>query len=188
MSSIEYTVRLVLTSLSSFLQQRCLPINPYDKLQCARAINEALVMPEQEKISRWRDLERHVWSQTAQHWCTGFLHALQREVVDVKTKPQSASSQGGSHDGLPPVFKASAASAPFDASAKRLLLLDFEGTLCHDDLHASGQQGSALLDEETTAVLSELAGNAKNTVYIMSGRSVGDLQDLARSLPKIGFV
>ena len=145
-------------------------------------------MPEQEKISRWRDLERHVWSQTAQHWCTGFLHALQREVVDVKTKPASTPSLGSQHDGLPPAFNASLASASFDASAKRLLLLDFEGTLCDDDLQASGRQRTAALSTDVQAVLTELASNPKNTVYIMSGRSVGDLQDLAHSLPKIGFV
>ena len=178
-------------------QQRCIPINPYDKLQFARAINEALTMPEDEKISRWRDLERHVWSQTAQHWCTGFLHALQREAVDVKTRPVQSPREGGEQDSdLPPRFDAGEAVTAFSSSQKRLILLDLEGTLCSDDAisHKAADPGennevsSFELKPEVTACLNKLASNPRNMIYIMSGRSSSSLEGLAQQLPSIGFV
>lgn len=153
-------------------------------------------MSEDEKISRWRDLERHVWSQTAQHWCTGFLHALQREAVDVKTRPlhsPGAGEEAGSD--LPPLFDADAAVKAFSTSQKRLILLDLEGTLCSDDAisHKSGaaSDNNAVQDFELTdsvlKALDKLCGSSKNMIYIMSGRSRSALESLASRFPAIGF-
>lgn len=155
-------------------------------------------MPEDEKISRWRDLERHVWSQTAQHWCTGFLHALQREAVDVKTRPlQSPSDSASRETDLPPRFDAREALSAFSAAEKRLILLDLEGTLCPDTAiysKSASQSAEAVaavgfrLTDAVLGSLTKLASNSKNVIYIMSGRSSSSLEELAKQLSSIGFV
>lgn len=155
-------------------------------------------MPEEERISRWRDLERHVWSQTAQHWCTGFVTALQREIVDVKTRPASSSAAGSQSQ--PPEFDAQRAVWDYNLAQKRLLLIDFEDTLVPDVTHhrkhakkgllaqATEHDHRVLLDSETEQALDKLSGDKKNTAYLMSGKAREDLAALVQRFPNLGFI
>ena len=51
-------------------------VNPYDIDHTAMAIHEGLVMPTKERRRRSRALLKEVQTNTAQHWCDGFLEEL----------------------------------------------------------------------------------------------------------------
>jgi hypothetical protein len=180
--------------LSFYWQQhRSIAINPYDKLSFAKAINEALIMPEQERISRWQDLERHVWGQTAQHWCTSFIESLSKGAVDVLNRPHTSPRLTGVA-GQSPEFDITSALVPYRASSKRLLLIDLEGTLLPNTPkishgfkhHLAEKIAHALVNLDTQ--LTQLASDPTNTVYIMSGAPPSEIDGLARRYPKLGWM
>lgn len=172
---------------------RSIAINPYDKLAFARAINEALTMPESERISRWQDLERHVWAQTAQQWCTSFLESLSKGAPDVLARPQASPRLPGSTD-LSPELDVQEALAVYKTCSKRLILLDLEGTLVHIKQRLTRRltgHGHALMEQSLQGLdthLKRLAGDPQNTVYVMSGAPPTELDDLAKQYPSIGWI
>lgn len=151
-------------------------------------------MSENERISRWQDLERHVWGQTAQHWCSTFLSTLQRGALDSRALPHASPRMSGS-SGLPRKFDVKKALPTYSASKKRLILCDLEGTLIADTHHLARQirshgngQIEALLDGEMAEALDTLALQVTNTVYIMSGRPPAELDPLVRLHPRLGWM
>jgi trehalose 6-phosphate synthase len=53
-----------------------LVINPYDPSEIAEALDRALIMPLDERVSRWRALMTKVEKESAAAWCRDFLAAL----------------------------------------------------------------------------------------------------------------
>lgn len=81
-------------------------------------------------------------------------------------------------------------------SQKRLLLVDFEGTLWSRDLTKKAvldlsAQGAALPEaaEKAVVVLGKLAEDRRNEVWLLSGLQVrGVLEAVAEKVPKVGIV
>jgi trehalose-6-phosphatase len=81
-------------------------------------------------------------------------------------------------------------------SQKRLLLVDFEGTLWSRDLTKKAvlelsAPGAALPEaaERAVAVLGKLAEDRRNEVWLLSGLQVrGVLEAVAEKVPKVGIV
>ena len=78
-------------------------------------------------------------------------------------------------------------------SRKRLILVDFEGTLWVRDLTRAGLVGMAKgeyeFPEEVANVLGRLADDSRNEVWLLSGLRVdGVLERFREKVPKVGIV
>lgn len=150
-------------------------------------------MPEMERMSRWQDLERHVWGQTAQHWCTSFLESLQKGAVDVFMRPQASPRLPGATE-VSPELDVNEALEAYKSSKKRLILLDLEGTLVHAKhrlarrLTGRGHAAMANSLDGLDTHLNKLAADSQNTVYVMSGAPPVELDDLAKQYPHLGWM
>ena len=71
---------LILSELTgaAYLLPEALQVNPYDQSGLARAIKNALEMPEEEKTERLRGLKETVRDLDVHNWADGFLDALQQ--------------------------------------------------------------------------------------------------------------
>jgi hypothetical protein len=127
--------------------------------------------------------------------CNGFLSALGREAIDVKTRPLTSPSLSM---GLPspldctpagaslqPVFDARRAVTNYSSAKRRLLLLDLEGTIIEDNHF---QNSTLDMDQGVSGSLQKLASDPKNTVYLLSGKATQALAVLMKALPNVGFV
>lgn len=78
-------------------------------------------------------------------------------------------------------------------SQRRLIIVDFEGTLWKRDLSRRGLQaylnGDFEIPEEPLNALSSLAEDRRNDVWLLSGLPVrGVLERVAEKVPNIGIV
>jgi trehalose 6-phosphate synthase len=58
------------------LRGGALMVNPHDPVDVAAALQKALIMPREERRSRWETMREPVFSTTAQSWCRSFLDVL----------------------------------------------------------------------------------------------------------------
>ncbi|KAF8809892.1 alpha,alpha-trehalose-phosphate synthase [Phlegmacium glaucopus] len=161
----------------------CIAINPWDTRGTADAIYQALTMSDEEARSRWEDLHNHVITQTAQAFVTTFLNRCVRAHTE-HMQDDSIS--------VPPL-EVSRVSPRYKHSRKRLVLVDFEGTLWSRDLSRAGlvgmAQGEYVFPEEAVNALGKLAEDARNEVWLLSGLRVdGVLEKVREKVPKVGIV
>ncbi|OBZ75031.1 putative alpha,alpha-trehalose-phosphate synthase [UDP-forming] subunit [Grifola frondosa] len=158
----------------------CIPINPWDKRMTAKAIHQALTMSDEEALSRWEDLHSHVVAQSAQAFVTSFLVRCLRANIEHLQGDAVAVAALDVARVLP----------RYRHSKKRLLLIDFEGTMWRRDLRTLAQ-GEGMLDppEEVIRLLNRLADDPRNEVWLLSGLQVkGALEVVEKKAPKIGIV
>ncbi len=55
------------------------PVNPLDPDDIAEALDEAMRMPAEERLARWKGMDASVRANTASAWCKRFLAALEGE-------------------------------------------------------------------------------------------------------------
>ncbi|KAL1937908.1 hypothetical protein VTO73DRAFT_12658 [Trametes versicolor] len=170
-------------SFSGF--RSCIPINPWDKRGTAKAIHQALTMTDDEATSRWEDLHNHVVTQTAQAFVTSFLVRCLRSNLE---HMQSDSISVAALD-------VSRVLPRYRHSQKRLLLIDFEGTLWERDMRTiarnAGVRESPSFEPPKAAidVLNKLAEDPRNEVWLLSGLPVkGSLEIVAEKAPHVGIV
>ena len=130
-----------------------------------------------------QDLHNHVITQTAQAFVTTFLNRCVRAHID-HMQDDSIS--------VPPL-DLSRVLPRYKHSRKRLILVDFEGTLWTRDLSRAGLVGMAkgdyLFPEEVANVLGKLADDSRNEVWLLSGLRVdGVLERFKEKVPKVGIV
>jgi trehalose 6-phosphate synthase/phosphatase len=157
----------------------CIAINPWDTRSTANAIHQALTMSDGEALSRWEDLHNHVVTQTAQAFVTSFLKGCVRANTEVQ--PELAAVPTLDLARLLPRYK---------HSHKRLLLIDFEGTVWQRDLSRAGLTSAVFAPpQDALDLLNKLAEDRRNEVWLLSGLPVaGKLDQIADKLPKVGIV
>ncbi|THH21691.1 hypothetical protein EUX98_g8296 [Antrodiella citrinella] len=175
----------------------CIAINPWDKRTTANAIYQALTMPDDEALSRWEDLHNHVVTQSAQAFVTTFLLRCLR--ANLSHQPDSLAVAPLDVNLVLPRYK---------HSDKRMILVDFEGTLWKRDFNAmrvmakpnaldvSSEEGMGLggfngwgFEEDILKVLKKLSEDSRNEVWLLSGLPVkGALEVIAKEAPKVGIV
>ncbi|GJJ09322.1 hypothetical protein Clacol_003544 [Clathrus columnatus] len=152
----------------------CIAVNPWDSRNTAEAIYQALTMPDKEATARWKDLHRHVITQTAQTFVTSFLTRCIRVNLEHQQRdPESIPSF--EIDGVLPKYK---------YSAERLILLDLEDTLWirkHPE-HAFEPP------QDSVDILRKLTEDRKNRVWLLSGLPRAALSKMSALVPKIGLV
>jgi trehalose 6-phosphate synthase/phosphatase len=161
----------------------CIAVNPWDKRGAAAAIHQALTMKYDEMKTRWEELHSHVITQTAQAFVNMFLTRCLRAHTEHSLNDLSEV----------PVLDMSRVLPRWKHSQKRLILVDFEGTLWKRDLTKDGltkiMKGDFEFPEEALDILKRLSESKGNEMWLLSGLQVkGILDRVAERIPKLGIV
>lgn len=156
---------LILSEMAGAAKElhEALLINPHNFEQLADTLKEALEMPEQEQRTRMASLQKRVSRYNVEKWSSEFLKALEstrhgHEATSAKKiTPQLA-------DGI---------ADAFCKSKKRLLLLDYDGTLAG----FRNVPSEASPDEALYSLLDELAELENTDVALISGRDRKTLEE-----------
>jgi len=131
-------------------------VNAHNKQEIIDAIKEALEMPVEEQVERNRLMQGRLCRYTVKRWADDFLEALS----DVKKAQVKLSVRQLAESIREKIIN------EYNASSKRLFLLDYDGTL----VGFADRPEKARPDEELMSLLQTLAADAKNEVVIISGR------------------
>ncbi|KAJ3340402.1 hypothetical protein HDU91_000858, partial [Kappamyces sp. JEL0680] len=142
-----------------------LRVNPWDTQEVADAIYEALVMSEEDKAYRWKNLYSYVTTNTAPQFVKTFLGDLVTRHEE-NTLALSTSI---------PRLSIGTLKTAFGASKKRILLLDDDGTLQQP---ATSARSMDFNDAKLFELLKRLCSDDRNSVYLMSSKSRSDLEHL----------
>ncbi|MBU2536635.1 MAG: bifunctional alpha,alpha-trehalose-phosphate synthase (UDP-forming)/trehalose-phosphatase [Chloroflexi bacterium] len=131
-------------------------INPNNIEEIAQAFADSLAMPEKEQIERNRAMQERIKLYDIGRWAGDFINKLhETEKIETGTVPEPMSDKVKSE-----------LTGQFQKAQKRLLLLDYDGTLVP---FAETPEG-ARPDAELLKLLGELNNNARNEVVLISGR------------------
>ena len=144
-------------------------INPNDMDQISEAISEALTMTDEEQLDRIRKMQSVISSQTVHKWAADFMSDW-NQVVDKNTYLTTKK--------LSP-YKISQIRDIYNQTFKRLILLDYDGTL----VGFKDKPEEAVPTDELLAVLKELCADSSNRVVINSGRDRETLEKWLGWLP-----
>jgi trehalose 6-phosphate synthase/phosphatase len=131
-------------------------VNPNNKASIAKALKKAFEIPEEEQISRNRVMQKRLKRYDLTRWMNDFLDSLS----EIKKFQDTFSAKR-----LTIKIKKKLIDA-YKKSKKRLILLDYDGTLTHFSMDPK----KAKPDTELFKLIKTLTRNSKNTVVIISGR------------------
>jgi trehalose 6-phosphate synthase/phosphatase len=146
-----------------------LTINPNDLEGTADKIKEGLEMnPEQQSI-RLTQMQKRISQYDIVEWAGDFMGQLK----EIKTKQQEFDFRFLNHDAIEDLI------LQYRRSQKKLLLLDYDGTL----VPFSSVPEKAEPDPLLLKILGQLAKDKGNEVYIISGRDSYSLEKWLGHLP-----
>lgn len=156
---------LILSELTGASQElgEALLVNPNNKEEIAAALAKALAMPEEDQGRRAEAMCRRLRRYDVTRWAEEFV----RELKQTKKEQSELATRR-----LPPRAREKIVR-DYRAAAKRLLLLDYDGTL----VLFTQRPEHAKPDGELLRLLAALARDEKNEVVIMSGRERQTLED-----------
>ena len=131
-------------------------VNPNDKEEIAGAIKQALEMPQPEQVRRNEAMQRRLARYNVVRWARDFMDGL----AQVKQTQSALTSKNLHERALREMTRS------YARSKKRLLLLDYDGTL----VPFADEPDKAAPDRELLAILKRLTSNANNELVILSGR------------------
>lgn len=144
-------------------------INPNDVCEIADKIQLALEMPEQEQEERISAMQARVKQYDVNTWASDFLHQLmviKRRQDDFKVKF------------LDEMEKTNLLHY-YNLAPKRLILLDYDGTLVpYSTIPSRAKPG-----QEVIEVLDRLASDPGNEVFLISGRNSSILDEWFTGVP-----
>jgi trehalose 6-phosphate synthase/phosphatase len=166
---------LMLSEFAGAAQElgEALRINPYDEVGTAKAIVRALEMDPEDRAERMAALHERVHRNDAVRWAERFTDGL-RAATDPARRTMLTER---------PEPDVAAIKAAFGAASKRLLLLDYDGTL----VEIQPRPQDAAPTPELIELLSDLAALPNTTVAIVSGRSQADIEGWFGDIPDLGL-
>ncbi|KAI9499786.1 glycosyltransferase family 20-domain-containing protein [Coemansia spiralis] len=129
-------------------------INPWDYESVAQAIDTAFRMSPEDKTARYKEMHNHVMTHDAQYWASAFIDDLRATVLAGQTNTETPSLDFG-------LIK-----KEFAAAKKRLVMLDYDGTLTP----ITNIPAQALPPSEMLSALHKLCADPRNFVCVISGR------------------
>jgi len=144
-------------------------VNPYDEEGTAATIQRALAMEEPERRERMAALGRRVLRNNVFTWGERFLGALV-DAAEARSAPGRAE---------PPHLPVEALAGAARAARRRLLLLDYDGTL----VPFARRPGEATPPPGLLSLLGRLAAREGDVVAIVSGRSRRELESFFPGVP-----
>jgi trehalose 6-phosphate synthase/phosphatase len=166
---------LVLSSFAGAAAEmgEALLINPFDEERTALTVTQALEMGDEEKRERMLALHERVVRNNVFAWGDRFLAILDEAVA---TRRERAPER-------PPLLPVHTLVDAYRHAAKRLLLLDYDGTLV--PLAARPQDAAA--DDALRKLLAGLTSDPANCVVVVSGRRAPDLERWLGQVPRLGL-
>ncbi|KAH8698279.1 putative alpha,alpha-trehalose phosphate synthase subunit TPS3 [Talaromyces proteolyticus] len=163
------------TGSASIFDGHALLVNPWDYRQCAEAIHTALTMSDSEREIMWRKLYDAVLRNSTTNWVKSFRDTL----FKVWNEHSSRETIAVPRLSVPRLEQA------YQRSNRRLLFLDYEGTLA-----SWGSPSSIILTTPQRALvtLTDLLEDPKNIVYVMSSRRPEELERLFRQVSGLGLI
>lgn len=142
-------------------------VNPDDVDETALALKKALTMPLPMQAERIRAMQERLRRGNVAQWAKGFLDRL--------------AGDGLALPAAPPLAERAQAELVrrYRAAERRLLLLDYDGTL----LPFRRRPAEARPDHELLELLTRLAADDKNDVVVVSGRNRRPLGSWLEPLP-----
>ncbi len=137
-------------------------VNSNNKAAIVHAIKEALEMPEEEQIERNRLMQARLKRYNVSRWSSDFVNALS-EIKKSQHEMEVLKLSDSAKQKL--IHK-------YHNSKKRLLLLDYDGTL----VGFKGKPSEAGPDEEILNSIESLSSDSKNRIVIISGRDKTTLE------------
>lgn len=134
-----------------------LTINPNDVLEIAQKIKEGLEMNEDEQASRLETMQKRIANYDVKTWADDFM----TELYNVKHRQQSFQIK------FLDAYSKRFIYDSYRSSKKRLLLLDYDGTL----VPFSSNPEDAVPGNNLLALLENLSTAEENEVYLISGRN-----------------
>lgn len=141
--------------------------NPLDENEISEKIHAALRMNEDERKKRMTALQTHVRNNNVFKWGQDFIDVLKSNTVN-KQSPKNLTEHHSSH-----------IIQKFNSATKRLLLLDYDGTL----REFSADPEKAFPGERVLNILNSLSSDTKNDLAIVSGRNRDTLEGWLGHLP-----
>jgi trehalose 6-phosphate synthase/phosphatase len=162
---------LILSELAGAANEmgEALLVNPMDEEEVSSAIVTALTMSENDQRERIAKLKQRLRDYTVVHWMSDFINQI-HEVKELQRKQETRYLSKASMSDL---------VAKFNKSQKRLLLLDYDGTLVGYARHPS----LAIPDKRLVELLRLLSTDIRNDITIISGRDSSFLQAWFGDLP-----
>jgi trehalose 6-phosphate synthase/phosphatase len=148
-------------------------INPHDQNAIVEAIGQALNMEPEEQKKRNQPMLDRLRRYDVARWADDFITHLEESGKYVMTPPRRDLNGKWKKQLLEKYRK----------SDKRLLLLDYDGTL----VSIVNEPDDAYPDESLLNLLKALSGDRRNKVYIISGRKYDTLTSWVGDL-KIGLI
>ncbi len=138
------------------LNDGALTVNPQSRQEIEAALIQALEMSSEEKRQRMEIMQKKLKQYDVKNWAATFIQE-QQKLKDRNMIAMTTSLENQTMDEV---------KARYDAADKRLLFIDYDGTLMgfNEDPQAVSP------DEEVIDILTRLAADEKNCVVINSGR------------------
>ncbi len=154
---------LVLSEMAGAAKElhEALIVNPNSATDIADALRRALEMPEAEQVRRNRLMRSRLEQYDVRRWADHFLERLEESVVlsrSLAVRILSKQDQGS-------------LVAAYKAARRRLLLLDYDGTLAP----FTADPSSAKPPARALEILKGLCSAPANRVVVISGRRKDDL-------------
>lgn len=144
------------TGSAAFFDNAHISVNPWNIKQCAEAFVKALEMSPEEKKKRWEVLYNATTHHTATNWVSGLMTKWNEAYDEQQRKGAS----------IIPRLSSKKLGEEYSCSIKRLIILDYEGTLA-----SWGNPTNVIMTshQRTIDVLTDLLSDKKNILYVMSG-------------------
>lgn len=164
-SKLDKTGVLILSEMAGSAKElsEAILVNPNDEMEMVDALHRALTMPEEEQETRNIEMQEKLQRYNIHRWVDNFMESLQH-----------AKNQQTEHESkhITPKLEKKIVTK-YSKSKKRLLLLDYDGTLAH--FH--NVPSHAKPDDELKAIMKALTSDEKNEVVVISGRDKDTLQE-----------
>ncbi|OAA36470.1 Glycosyl transferase, family 20 [Metarhizium rileyi] len=146
-------------------------INPWDLTGVAEKINSALTMSDGERSRMQSHLYKHVTTYNVQAWISKFI----RKVSNVLGESDTTNAT--------PLLDRAVLLSKYRSASKRLFMFDYDGTLTP----IVSEPSAAIPSERIIQSLKRLASDAKNAVWIISGRDQEFLGQHLGHISQLGF-
>ena len=170
-----------------------LRVNPWSLEAVADAIQQSLSMTPEERRANHSRRFTYVVNHTVERWASGFLEHLDRASAlgAALHFVVQGSGPGSRLLGLPSDFHRldeAAVLRAYRRCGKRILFLDYDGTLIPSDQRKGPSKGvSGHPPASLLRLLSRLCEDEDSCVFLMSGRTRASLMDWFGGLQQLGL-
>lgn len=138
-------------------------VNPHDEEMIVEAIENALTMPPEEQVQRNKVMRARLKRYDTRRWAADFINQME-SLREIRRSNQPRRLRGELRQSL---------LKSFHTAERRLLLLDYDGTL----VRFASTPEAARPDDELINILRELREDPRNRVVVISGRDADTLED-----------